>query len=140
MDTRIFLDAISKCNLATISTVGANGKPQAAVIGIGHTDNFEIIFGTFNTTCKYKNIQTDPSVALVIGWEDGKTVQYEGVARELTPDEIHLVRDNLWAKNPGTKKYYTDERQRYFMVSPRWMRYTDMTIEPRYVVEHVFKG
>lgn len=136
MDKKAFFrDAINKSNLATISTLSPEGKPQAAVIGIGQTNDLEIIFGTFNTTRKYRNIHRNPSVALVIGWEDGKTVQYEGDATELTPEDIHLVRDNLWAKNPGTKKYYEDERQRYFIVRPTWMRYTDMTVEPRYIIE-----
>lgn len=130
-----FLDFIDKCSLATISTVSAEGKPQAAVIGIGQTANLEIIFGTFNTTRKYENIQADPSVALVIGWENGKTIQYEGTARELTPDEIQLVRDNYWTKNPGAKRYYADKRQRYFIVTPIWIRYTDMTTEPRDIIE-----
>ncbi|HEU5121879.1 MAG TPA: pyridoxamine 5'-phosphate oxidase family protein, partial [Candidatus Saccharimonadales bacterium] len=103
------------------------------------TDNLEIIFGTFNTTRKYKNIQIDSSVALVIGWEEGKTVQYEGVARELAVDEIQLVRDNYWTKNPGAKKYYTDKRQRYFIVTPHWMRYTDITTEPRDIIEFQLK-
>jgi uncharacterized pyridoxamine 5'-phosphate oxidase family protein len=137
-EKQLFLDVIGNCNLGVISTVNAEGKPQSAVIGIGYTPEFEIVFGTFNTTRKYKNIQTNPDVALVIGWDDGRTVQYAGVAKELDPNEIQLVRDYLWTNNPGTKKYYTDERQRYFIIKPTWMRYTDMTTEPRHIIEHTF--
>ena len=139
MDKKAFmLDFISQRGLATISTVDKNGKPEAAVIGFGQTENLEIIFGTDNASRKYQNIVANPSVALVIGWDDSRTVQLEGVARELTPDDLQLVKDTYWRKTPAAEKYHDDKGERYFLVKPTWIRYTDLSKKPWEVIELTF--
>lgn len=65
--------------LTVISTVNADGKPEAAVIGFGQTKNLENVLGTSNTSRKYANIQRDPHIALAIGWEGGKTIRKCGI-------------------------------------------------------------
>lgn len=139
MDNKsLILDFINKQKLTVISTVNKNGKPQAAVVGFGQTDRLEIIFGTNNASRKYQNILDNPAVALVIGWEDTRTVQFEGIARELTPDELQLVRDNYWDKSPEAEKHHTIEGQRYFIVKPTWIRYTDLAKDPWAIIELEF--
>ncbi len=124
------LDFIKQQPLATISTISGDMKPQAAVIGFGQTENLEIIFGTDSSSRKYKSLKTNPSVALVIGWVGSKTVQYEGIASELTSNDLHLVRENYWSKNPDAEKHHKNEGERYFIVKPNWIRYTDLSKEP----------
>ncbi|HSW99859.1 MAG TPA: pyridoxamine 5'-phosphate oxidase family protein [Patescibacteria group bacterium] len=131
MDEKTFvLDFIKKQKLATISTVNENAKPEAAVIGFGQTNNLELIFGTNNSSRKYKNVVKNSSVAFVIGWDEGATVQFEGIASELNDDDLPLIRDSYWSKSPDAEKYYEDEGQRYFRVRPTWIRYTDLKKEP----------
>lgn len=131
MDKKLFLlDFIKKQSLATISTISTDIKPEAAVIGFGQTENLEIIFGTDILSRKYNNIKHNPSVAIVIGWDDSRTVQYEGLASELTSNDLQLVRENYWSKNPDAEKYHKNEGQKYFIVKPNWIRYTDLSKEP----------
>lgn len=117
---------IKKQVLTVISTVHADGNPQAAVIGFAENENLELFFGTFNTTRKYANIKRDPHVAFVIGWslDEVITVQYEGIATELEGEEAAAMANKLIAKNPGVARFAQDSRQRYFKVNPKWIRYS----------------
>ena len=65
--------------LAVLSTV-RDGAPQAALVGIAVTDGLEIVFDTVTGSRKYANLLADPRVALVAGWDYGKTIQVEGTA------------------------------------------------------------
>jgi hypothetical protein len=57
---------------AVQASVSPLGTAQAAVISIAVTDSFEIVFDTFDTTRKVKNLRLNPSVAVVIvGWIAG---------------------------------------------------------------------
>ena len=139
MDDKAFiLDFIKAQPLATLSTVNKEGKPEAAVVGFGQTKELEIIFGTDNASRKYKNIQSNSAVALVIGWNDSRTVQYEGVAKELAADDTQLIRDNYWSKSPDAERYHDYPGERYFIVRPTRIRYTDLKKEPWQVIELTF--
>jgi pyridoxine/pyridoxamine 5'-phosphate oxidase len=116
--------------LAVMSTVQANGGPQAAVVGFGQTKDLEILIGTYNSSRKYKNLTMNSAVALVIGWDNGETIQYEGNARKLRSDELDLIRDNYWVKNPQAEAYHQNSGERYFIITPTWIRYTDLKVEP----------
>jgi uncharacterized protein YhbP (UPF0306 family) len=122
----IILSFLHKEKLAIISTV-SNEKPESAVLAFGETENLELIFGTSNTTRKYKNLKSNSNVAFVIGFDPDLyiNVQYEGVARELISDEVRKYVDILTVKNPRSAKFAALEGERYFLVTPTWIRYTD---------------
>lgn len=119
------LEFLQKQLLTVISTVHDNG-PQGAVISFAENENLELFFGTFNTTRKYVNIKNNPKVAFVIGWslDEVITVQYEGVATELEGEESVAASQKIITKNPGSARFVNDPRQRYFKVTPSWMRYS----------------
>lgn len=124
---------------AVVSTCGRNGQPEAALIGFGETNNLEIIFGTFNTARKYKNLQENNKVAFVIGWEDDfTTVQYEGTARELEKEELDHYLSLYHAKVPSAAHYQNYPQQRYFIVTPARVRYLDASGEEEKIVEISF--
>lgn len=117
---------ISKQHLAVVATVNESGLPEAALVGIGHTNDFEIIFGTTHSTRKYKNISRNPNVAMVIGWDKDQTVQLEGVASELdmnNPTDRNLVELYYWGKNPSARHYADNAERVYIKVSAYWVRY-----------------
>lgn len=116
--------------LCVLATLNQDNTPGAAVIGFGQTDKLEIVFGTDDTSRKYQNILANPQVAFVTGWDDGETIQYEGVARELSSADIAVVRENYWRKNPDAEQYHEIPSERYFIVAPKWIRYTNTNIEP----------
>jgi len=122
---------IAAHKIAVIATVTGNALPEAAVIGIGVTKDLEIICSSFITSRKYKNLKANPSVALVIGWDKGKTVQYEGVAEEFDVDsaEEDPIRTIL-AGAPSVGKYINREHKVFYRIKPKWIRYSDLSIEP----------
>ncbi len=124
--------------IAVISTIHINGTPESAVIGFGQTPELEIIFGTDNSSRKYKNLKANAHVAIVIGWDNRETVQYEGVARELTDKELPIIEDNYWHKTPQAKKHHQNPNERYFLVSPQWLQYTNLNVYPWDTVEMRF--
>ncbi len=123
--------------LGVVSTIGTDGQPQSALVAFSETPELKIVFGTFNDSRKFRNLQRDPRASFVISGNDA-TVQLEGTARlaEGTDDEqcraLHI------AKNPGSAKYLDDPRQRFFIVTPMWIRYTDYSTEPDTVLEVSF--
>src|SRR4029079_12762327 len=68
---------------AVQASVAPSGAPQAAVVGIVVSDDFEIVFDTLESSRRVGNRRHDARIACVIGGLDGRgerTVQYEGVA------------------------------------------------------------
>ncbi|KKS19141.1 MAG: Pyridoxamine 5'-phosphate oxidase [Parcubacteria group bacterium GW2011_GWC1_41_7] len=118
------------CVLATHDS--EHNKPECAVIVFTETENFEIIFGCLNNARKYGYLQKNPKVAFSIGWngEENITVQYEGVAKEVTGVEFEQCRDINLKKNPSSKKFAFLPEQRYFRVQPTWIRYSDFSKNP----------
>ncbi len=139
MDQRsIILEFIKKQDLAVIATVNLEGKPEDAVIGFGQTDDFELIFGTYSSSRKYKNIKNNPSTALVIGWDENITVQYEGIASELRGGEKEKYTKIYFAKNSTAEEYSDHPDERYFRIIPKWIRYTDLNKTPWEIIELKF--
>jgi len=72
-------------NLGVISTVGANGKPESAVVYFSCDENLDLYFTTRNSSRKYKNLLTNPAIAFVIYSDvQKKTIQIEGKAETIT--------------------------------------------------------
>lgn len=133
---RIF-DFIKSQRLSVISTVDTeNNKPEAACIAFAEKDNLDLIFGTSNKSRKYKNLQSNQSVSFVIGWTDEfGTVQYEGVAPELSGEEA-LEHGRVMAdKNENARMFLTREDQRYFLVKPTWIGFVDKSKSPEEKIE-----
>ncbi len=126
--------------LMVISTIDINtNKPESAVIGCAETDNLELVFGTSNTSRKYKNLQIHKQAAFVIGWSfDKGTVQYEGDVREVGEAEISKYRSIMAAKNPQAQKFLERPDQRFFLVTPTWIRFTDKSKKPDEISEVTF--
>ena len=138
MSNEDFYNFMNEKILAVISTLSADGTPQAAVVGFGQTKDLEIVFGTNKSSRKYANITRDSHVAFVIGWENGETIQYEGIARELSSDELEIVRESYWKKNPRAEANYKEPSERHFIVKPTWIRYTNLKSEPWDIAELKF--
>ena len=138
MTKEILYDFMRQHKLAVVSTVASDGKPESALVGVAVSGELEIIFDTVNTSRKYKNILRNPNVAVVIGWEDETTVQFEGIATELAGPEDDHYRELYY-------EAYPDGRDRaanwaglvHFKVAPKWLRYSNFN-EPVVVEETTF--
>jgi general stress protein 26 len=128
--------------MATVSTIARNSNiPESALIAFAQTDKLEIIFESFVNARKWKNLQSNPHVSLVIGWDTQVhiTVQYEGVAKPI-PEAERSVYINMFLakKTPCTEKFLNDPRVRLFKVRPTWMRYSDYTNTKPLILEKSF--
>jgi hypothetical protein len=122
IDKQTVLQFVRAHGLGVVSTVSAKGAPQAALVNIAVTDDLELIFYTLQTNRKCVNLRRDPRIAVVIGWENETTLQYEGTADEPGGEELarlkriygdQQVRGELQMSWPGLT---------YFRVRPKWMR------------------
>ncbi len=113
--------------LSVISTVGTTNAPESAVVSFLELDTLDIVFATSGETRKYANLKTNKHVAFVIGWgTDGQSVQYEGTARELSTEESRPYIERMIAKNPHVAKFLNKPEERFFIVTPTWMRYMNL--------------
>jgi general stress protein 26 len=128
-------DFMNSYALGVISTINKDGSPCAAIVGFGQTKDLHILIGTDNSSRKYKNIKSDPRVAFTLGGATAETIQLEGKARELLPEELPIVKENYWLKNPHAEEHHANPGERYFMITPTWLRYTDLRTTPWDVTE-----
>lgn len=119
--------------LGVVATVNESGQPEAALVAVTEVGSLELVFGTSNTSRKYRNLARNPHVAIVVGNDVQKaiTVQYEGRAEELTGAELDRCRQLHIKKNPRSEKYARNPEQRFFKVTPTWIRYSDLGSKPR---------
>jgi PPOX class probable F420-dependent enzyme len=127
-----FLRAHRLCVLATTSP---DGQPQAAVVGYGVSDDLEIVFDTLSSTRKCENLRRDARVALVIGWDDERTVQIEGHADFPMGAELARIRDCYFAAYPEGRDRLKWAGITHVRVRPTWLRYSDFGKEPARVDE-----
>ncbi len=110
---------------AVEASVAASGAPQAAVIGVAVSDSLELVFDTLGSTRKAENLRRDPRVAFVIGWDDGQTLQYEGVVDEPRAAELERLKALYLARFPDGVERTTWAGITYFRARPTWVRYSD---------------
>ncbi|SRR6266540_5325122 len=130
-DELLILHFLQKQPMATIATIAPDSlQPESALIAFTQTDRLEIIFESFANTRKWHNLQKNPHVALVIGWNTRRhiTVQYEGIATAIPPADTEKYTQIFLAKDtPCTEKFLRDRRAQLFKVRPTWIRYSDYT-------------
>jgi general stress protein 26 len=132
---KFVLDFIKKHKICVLATITPDGHPEAGVIEFGETDNLELIFDTFKTYRKYKNLKNNPDVAVVIGWDENVTIQYEGRAAELSGQELKKYQALYYAKNPDAEKWLKFPEVTFFKVIPQWLRYRDGNTDPMTIFE-----
>lgn len=109
--------------LCVIATVGADGKPESAIVGFSHTEQLNIIIGTSKKSRKYANVTQNPHVSIVIGNQMAE-VQYEGDIEVLAEGDYKEMVENVHiAKLPGAAEYREDPNQAYMKVTPTWVRF-----------------
>ncbi|MDB5145831.1 MAG: Pyridoxamine 5-phosphate oxidase [Mucilaginibacter sp.] len=125
--------------LGIIATTNRANKPEAALIGVAVSFGLEIIFDTVKTSRKYHNILQNPKVALVIGWDNETTVQYEGIAEVLGNDiEAENLKEVYYRAYPdGRERAETWPGLVHIKVTPQWLRYSNFN-EPPVIHEMAF--
>jgi hypothetical protein len=123
---------------AVQASVNREGAPQAAVVGIAVSDEFELIFDTLKNSRKAVNLRLDPRIALVIGGEtpgDERTLQVEGLADLPQGPELERVRGLYLARFPSGAERQVWAGSVYVRVRPHWFRYSDFNRDPPEVLQ-----
>lgn len=114
--------------LAVVSSIGPHGEPQSALVGIAVSAELEMVFDTVKPSRKYPNLKADARISAVIGWEGEQTVQYEGTAIEPEGEALMHAKEIYFAAWPDGVERQTWPGIAYFLVRPRWLRFSDFAI------------
>ncbi len=129
---------IASKKYAVLSSLSPDNIPQSALVGIAVTAKLEVVFDTLNTSRKYRNLLRSPQAALVIGWDDEITLQYEGIARAPGASELKHYQEAYFAKWPEGRAHLKWPGIVYFVVEPKWIRYSDFNEGSRGIFEMTF--
>lgn len=111
--------------LAVISTTSPVGNPQSALVGVAVSRELHIVFDTVKSSRKYTNLQADPRISLVSGWDGEITVQYEGIAVEPEGEALHQAKSLYFQTWPDGVDRQQWPGIIWFLVTPRWIRFSD---------------
>jgi hypothetical protein len=129
---------IVQFRLGVLGTISDANTPQSALMGFAITPELDIIFDTVKSSRKYVNLISRPSCSFVVGWVGEQTVQYEGEAHELRSPELERCQEiyfKVWPDGPARMSWPGIV---YFVVRPRWIRYSDFDQNPPLVCEFNF--
>ena len=113
--------------LAVVATLGGDGSPQAALVGVGVTDDLEVIFDTVSTSRKHANLQADPRAAVTFSGPGEQTLQFEGLAAPVSttdPADARL-REAYYRAWPDGPARLAWPGLVYWRIAPVWLRYSD---------------
>ena len=132
MEQHELLDYLRNQLLGVLGTLSPSAEPQAALVGYAVTPDFELLFDTLRTTRKYRNVMANPLVSFTIGNTAGsgdeRTVQYQGVAEELIGEQLDRLQPLYFATWPDGVDRVQWPHITWFVVHPRWIRYSDFNI------------
>jgi len=124
---------------AVEASVSPAGQPQAAIMGIVVTDEFEVLFDTLGSTRKMANLRANPRIALAIGslqQGEHRGVQYEGIADEPLGAELQRMKELYFAKFPDGRARLSWPGITYVRVRPSWLRYSDYSAPEPLILEY----
>jgi Pyridoxamine 5'-phosphate oxidase len=123
-----------------VSSISRSGAPQSALVGIATTPDLEIVFDTVKTSRKYPNLIERSSCSFVVGWSGEQTVQFEGIAEEPAGSDLKRCQEVYFAAWPDGPARMSWPGIAYFVVRPRWIRYSDYDQSPPLIKEFTING
>ncbi len=126
---------MTRFKLGVLGTIGPDGAPQSALVGIATTPQLELVFDTVRSSRKYANLVARPPCSFVVGWTGEQTVQFEGLAEELRPPELERYQKAYFQAWPDGPARMSWPGIVYFVVRPVWLRYSDFDQSPPLICE-----
>jgi hypothetical protein len=140
MDRPALYSFMSKHRYGVVSSSSAEGTPQSALVGIAVSPELEIIFDTVRSSRKYPNLIARPACSVVVGWAGEQTVQFEGIAREPIGPDLERCQQTYYTVWPDGPARLSWPGITYFVVRPRWIRYSDFDQRPPLIEETNFSN
>lgn len=128
---------IGRSSLGVLGSI-CDSCPQAALVGIAVTPQLEIIFDTLDSSRKYRNLTVEPACSFVIGWTGEQSVQFEGNAQLLREPELEPYREIYFRSWPDGRERMNWPGLVYFLVRPKWIRFSDFDQRPAFIQEFRF--
>jgi hypothetical protein len=139
MDNAALHSFMARFRYGVVSSTSKAGTPQSALVGIATTPDLEIVFDTVKSSRKYSNLIARPSCSFVIGgWDSEQTLQFEGSAFEPRGDELRSYQQAYFAVWPDGPARMSWPGIAYFVVRPRWIRFSDFDQNPPLIEEKIF--
>ena len=135
MTTAEIYEFIAGQKLGVLGTISLEKTPQSALVGIAVTSKFEIIFDTVKTSRKFRNLMANPRCSFVVGGAGEITVQYEGVAHQPEGSALADYHQIYFARWPDGPNRLSWPGITYFVVQPKWIRYSDFDQNPPLIEE-----
>jgi hypothetical protein len=132
------LELLRSHRYAVQASVTGDARPQAAVVGIAVSDDFEIVFDTVDSSRKAGNLRGNAAIALVIGGThdgDERTVQYEGIADVPDGAERDRLRELYFSRFPDGRDRLQWRGLIHVRVRPSWVRYSNFNSNPPEILE-----
>lgn len=123
---------IRVCGSGVVASIGADGAPQAAYVGLTATDDGVLVFDATSDSRKVGNIRVRPQVALAVTGAD-TSVQVEGRARIARDEERWRLGEVYSERFPGSRAL--DVGFEVVVVDVHWVRVYDAGEHPPRVVE-----
>ena len=135
-----FLAYMRSHKLAVVSTLGADGSPQSALVGVATTDDFQIIFDTVSTSRKHGNLLRDVRIAVTFSGPSEQTLQYEGraISVSVTDPCDEAYREQYYLAWPECRDHLAWTDISYWRIMPRWLRFSDYDRGPL-IIERCFR-
>ncbi|MFW9994770.1 MAG: PPOX class F420-dependent oxidoreductase [Candidatus Odinarchaeota archaeon] len=101
-----YLDLFEKKAFGILATINPDGSPHASIIWVDY-DGQQVMFNSITRRQKYRNIQVDPRVSLVIVDPDDnyRYMEIRGVIVEITVKGAEEFVDKLAKKYLGVDRY-----------------------------------
>lgn len=123
---------VRTCGDGVVATVGPDGEPQSAFVGMTATPDGVLIFDAAVGSRKVANIAQRPRVAVAVTGAD-VTVQLEGRARLTRDDERGRLGKVHTDRFPDSRAL--DEGFEVLAVDVEWVRVYDANTHPPHVAE-----
>jgi pyridoxine/pyridoxamine 5'-phosphate oxidase len=137
MSPQKLAEFIAACDLAVVCSLSPDGEPQSAVVAIAVTPDLEIVFDTVDRSRKYRNLKARGQCSITM-WIGEVTVQYEGIAEEPNGSDLDRYKEAYFKKLPDGRDRLSWPGIAYFVVRPKWIRYTDFDARPPIIEELSF--
>lgn len=131
------LEFLKNKEIAVISTLSENNEPTTATILFSVDDDFNFYFITRRQTRKFKNLQKNKGVAIVVGTElEPGTIQMQGEAQLLEGNETEKFFGEMSKNKKDLLNLYSGPFLSIsgidfaiFKVKINWMRYLRLDLE-----------
>jgi pyridoxine/pyridoxamine 5'-phosphate oxidase len=122
-------------SLGVVSYSSSNSTPQSALVAFAVNPELELVFDTVQSSRKYPSLVAKPACSFVIGWQGETTVQYEGIAQELTGADLDKYKKVYFARFADAPERQSWPGIAYFVVRPKWIRFSDYDQQPPRIEE-----